>query len=738
MSAASGIGDLLKFQMMQSFNPATAGNKTNGQTDYKTTVYMLLIQMLSFFFMSIFDQISQQLPNLIAQLKKDYVDKRIENTLNHIKKETLADVAIKLDSKNEHNTVIIIRKWGGTDESSSKKNPESISDESKEIADALLSHIANAENVPTLQLIQSSQFIINYKEKPIEIMKNIYVQIDDFKMNPETLKMQHLVFRITSNIYSTKHIRDMLQDLRKNYIAEQQNQLGNSIWYFEQKMRASRSMGMDTGGDQSDRARMERILNAPPVITYEMRPFQSNKTFENLFGAETRLIRDRVDFFIENPAWYASKGLPYQLGILLGGRPGAGKTALIRAIANRTKRHIINLKLSNLATATQLKNIFFNDYITVAMDDSGHDVKKLLIPPHKRIYVFEEIDTVGELVQERSLQFNANKTVLQDELTLGDILQILDGTIEIPGRIMIMTSNYPERLDRALMRPGRIDVRVIFGFATAETTKEIINGMLEKDVALECLPHEKLTAAEVLNIVFSFIHSKGDYVPELVKNLNDRVKEMDNEQKSLDDLREKMEEEKRLEAKAERKKQQKIQKTRQTQLNAQQVQTQPQMVPPYPNMPPIIQPMQQMEANKSVLLDGLNSETDSDSEDEDANYLPDAPEKLDLLRKYALPETDASSWTEPPQNPPANVNSGSDKGARDFFATNPPMFASPQYKPGDAGKDKQYLAGVSGNISPFLSTESGMPFSNNAGGAPGMPEFWAQDTGLPLGETLTR
>lgn len=548
-------GELLQFQLLQMFNPMNSNGGANGvggkPMDMKNNLYMFIIQTISMFLMTIIEQISAAVPTLVKDWKKTYVDKQIENTLANIttKKEVLSDVSINLGKKHDQNTVIIIRKWSSAEEKSGgNKNVLDEGDESKEIADALLSHIASAENVPTLQLIQSSQFIVNYKDKPIEILPNIYIKIDEFQMDSETLKMKHLVLRVTSNAYNTRHIRETLQNLRRQWIADQQNQLGEKLWYFEQRVRAGRSVAFGDQENNSERMRLEKVLNAPPVIQYEMRPFYSNKSFDNLFGKEARMVRDRIDFFMKDPEWYAQKGLPYQLGILLSGKPGSGKTAILRAIANRTKRHIINLKLNNLATATQLKNIFYNDYISVCGDDES--IKKLLIPADKRIYVFEEIDTIGELVQERSLRFDANKSVLQDELTLGDILQILDGTIEIPGRILVMTSNYPERLDRALLRPGRIDIKVDFGFATSETISEVVRGMLELTIPPDKLPNEKLTVAEVLNIVFTFIHYKGESIEnDIVIRMFDRVQELQRENEKLVEMKQEMEKKQEIEKK---------------------------------------------------------------------------------------------------------------------------------------------------------------------------------------------
>jgi SpoVK/Ycf46/Vps4 family AAA+-type ATPase len=51
---------------------------------------------------------------------------------------------------------------------------------------------------------------------------------------------------------------------------------------------------------------------------------------------------------------------------------------------------------------------------------------------------------------------------------------LLDGVLETPGRIIIMTSNHPEKLDKALIRPGRIDIALNVGFCTRDMIVDMI------------------------------------------------------------------------------------------------------------------------------------------------------------------------------------------------------------------------------------------------------------------------
>lgn len=217
--------------------------------------------------------------------------------------------------------------------------------------------------------------------------------------------------------------------------------------------------------------------------------WNSNTTFENKFFTNKEEIISQIDFFINNPDYFKSRGIPYHLGILLHGEPGCGKTSFIKALANKTKRHIINIKIDNNVDMQQLKNLLFNNEIN---DD-------IYIPIHERLYVLEDIDAMGSILHKRNTLKNEEikndsheefieiikKSVIKDgykknvpqnntKNTLGYFLNIIDGIQENHGRIIIMTTNHIDNLDPAILRPGRVDLNIKFTKANKEVAKQLL------------------------------------------------------------------------------------------------------------------------------------------------------------------------------------------------------------------------------------------------------------------------
>jgi ATP-dependent 26S proteasome regulatory subunit len=259
----------------------------------------------------------------------------------------------------------------------------------------------------------------------------------------------------------------------------------------------------------------------------------STKSFDNLFfDGKDELIK-RLDTFV-NRDKYKTLGLPETLGILFHGEPGTGKTSAIKAIANYLKMSVIIVPMNSIKTRKRLEDLFFS--------------KRIDIPQEKRIYVFEEIDCNGweNIVRDRKYikethESNNETTALEkladklqnndgmknnknkdddEKLTLGAILEIIDGIIECPGRIIIMTTNHKEFLDPALLRPGRIDIEIEFKKLRRTHIAQIYKSWYGKNMDLNRnleIPDYKFTQAEISQLLFKNEDRPDKFIKDLMK-----------------------------------------------------------------------------------------------------------------------------------------------------------------------------------------------------------------------------
>ena len=316
------------------------------------------------------------------------------------------------------------------------------------------------------------------------------------------------LFEVFSYTKSIQEMRKFLNEIRDAYVLKIQNKLGDNIFYFN----------MTTQNAQRNGIKDYSVL-APHAI-FSMKRFHTNRKFTNLFGPEIAAVSKRVRFFMNNRKWYDAKGIPYTLGLLLSGQAGAGKTSSIKCLANETQRHIININLNNDISKTQMENLFFNETMQV-INAAGH-METLTIAQNKRIYVLEDVDCQDDIVWERTLKkpeekaaaaaaaaaqtaakgstdnFNIMVPNLSDKIDLSFLLNLLDGILETPGRIVIMTSNQPKMLDHALIRPGRIDVIADFKKCDHETTIEMIEFFY--DVSLTEEERDRVRALEPFSL----------------------------------------------------------------------------------------------------------------------------------------------------------------------------------------------------------------------------------------------
>ena len=163
-----------------------------------------------------------------------------------------------------------------------------------------------------------------------------------------------------------------------------------------------------------------------------------------------QLIADAKNF-LDSHEWYRQRGIPYRRGYLLYGPPGSGKTSFVQVLAGELNLDICMLSLSN-------ENLNDESLATNLRD-----------APADAVILLEDVDAV--FVESRQQDDGAAASVAQKRKASGGVsfsglLNAIDGVASQEGRMFFMTTNYPDRLDSALVRPGRCDVKIQLDYAT--------------------------------------------------------------------------------------------------------------------------------------------------------------------------------------------------------------------------------------------------------------------------------
>lgn len=158
-------------------------------------------------------------------------------------------------------------------------------------------------------------------------------------------------------------------------------------------------------------------------------------------GIIERLLAD-IEIFLGAKSRYRSFGIPYHRGYAFFGPPGGGKTSMAQAIAGHFNLILNVLNLSSVWSDEQLFGLIRG------------------LPPGS-ILLIEDIDAVTAVAPRQPAdEAPAVAPEKGPGVSLSALLNVLDGVHSKDGMITFLTSNHPERLDPALLREGRIDVRV--------------------------------------------------------------------------------------------------------------------------------------------------------------------------------------------------------------------------------------------------------------------------------------
>lgn len=236
------------------------------------------------------------------------------------------------------------------------------------------------------------------------------------------------------------------------------------------------------------------------------------KTFDTLFYDQKAELIHVLEKFKTKSLYPSHIPMDNKLGILLYGPPGTGKTGTISAIANFLNRNIFIINFAEISTCHQLDQI---------LDSKYHA---------NNIYVFDEFDCVLDVISGKPArekkeetedwgkmllyaEGEERKTILEAmkqgrkskanaPIDLAYLLQKLDGLESAEDRIIIATTNNPDRINPALMRPGRFDMKLCLGLCTKSMVVDILDNFYKggrEKIQKAGIPGGKFSPLQLIN-----------------------------------------------------------------------------------------------------------------------------------------------------------------------------------------------------------------------------------------------
>lgn len=204
-----------------------------------------------------------------------------------------------------------------------------------------------------------------------------------------------------------------------------------------------------------------------------------------------------LKFFRGAEAEYARLGQPYHRGYVFYGPPGTGKSSFIQALANELNMNVYYLTINGLTSSRDLENLIS------------------AIQPNS-ILLIEDVDTISVTKTREDGEDSDNALSL---LTLSDILNVLDGVLTPHGLVTMLTTNHLDRIDPALLRPGRADKKIKIDNLTTEQANRIIQTMYPQAKESSWFPFaggikEGVSGADITAVIKDNMHGDVASLPE--------------------------------------------------------------------------------------------------------------------------------------------------------------------------------------------------------------------------------
>lgn len=197
-------------------------------------------------------------------------------------------------------------------------------------------------------------------------------------------------------------------------------------------------------------------------------------------GQMERLVGG-IELFQKSEDLYSKIGIPYHTGILLSGPPGTGKTSTLVALANHFHMDVIFVNLSTIGN---------DDGLAQCVSEASPDT----------LIILEDVDTVYAT---KTREDGKDSPKPPNSVTLGGLLNVLDGQMSPHGCVFGLTTNHLDKIDPALYRDGRIEYREELGYMDDHQFKKFYKYVFDKDPVdfPEVRPEYKITPATIAGVL---------------------------------------------------------------------------------------------------------------------------------------------------------------------------------------------------------------------------------------------
>lgn len=217
-------------------------------------------------------------------------------------------------------------------------------------------------------------------------------------------------------------------------------------------------------------------------------------------GQKEKII-EQLQLFLSREETYVNLGIPWHMGLLLYGPPGTGKTSIATSIA-----HTLNLDVHYISLS--------------ALEDDATLLELLDEVSPRSILLLEDIDVASASNDREDDNSDTPRGV-----TLQGLLNGLDGIATPHGIITIMTTNHFNRLDPALIRPGRVDIREEIGYVDTKQIEALCQQFLGyvPDGIPDVSPTYKIAASDIVEVFKQNLDEFDKAGDALVTSLHKRV-----------------------------------------------------------------------------------------------------------------------------------------------------------------------------------------------------------------------